>query len=118
MPDLDEYSKKLRELSSVLDDPLRLMEEESRRQLKVAETGATAWCYRRYGGPNGIRTRVSVTITFSPAVSHGSCPHAASESDATKTCSAMFPETFLTRPLVQIGGPQPLAGKQVTGVPV
>ena len=54
------------------------------------------------GGPNGIRTRVSVTTTFSPAVSDGSYPHAPSERDATKTCRAKFPETFLSWPLLQI----------------
>src|SRR2546426_749282 len=70
------------------------------------------------GGPNGIRTRVSVATTFSPAVSDGSWPHAPSEPDATKTCKSKFPETSLSRSLVQIGGPQPLAGKQVTRLPL
>ncbi len=60
------------------------------------------------GGPNGIRTRVSVTTTFSPAVSDGSCPHAPSERDVTKTRRAKFLETFLSRPLLQIRGQQRL----------
>ncbi len=37
-----------------------------------AFTGAANTWPTTYGGPNGIRTRVSVTTTFSPAVSHSS----------------------------------------------
>ena len=44
-----------------------------------------------FGGPNGIRTRVSATITFSPAVSNGSSSRTPLNRDATKTRWKEFP---------------------------
>jgi hypothetical protein len=43
-------------------------------------------------------------------------PEHPEETDATKTCRVKSPETSLCRSLVQIGGPQPLAGEQVAGL--
>ena len=59
-----------------------------------------------------------VTVTLSPAVPQGSRPSTPKTLDATKTRGPEFGKTLLCRSLVQIGGPQPLAGEQVPQVQV
>src|SRR5215467_6769266 len=56
--------------------------------------GGVERSHEQRSGPKRTRTRVSVTITFSPAVSYAFQPETPSKGDATKTCAVKFPRAL------------------------